>query len=106
MVPHRTGSQKKVWDQIAPEIQTLIINASKKAEIELTNEIRELDNKAIEVMEEYGLISHEVSEDELKEWRELVKTVYPYIRGDMVPEKAFDKAIKLRDEFRSKKTVD
>ncbi|MBF88569.1 MAG: hypothetical protein CMG75_02735 [Candidatus Marinimicrobia bacterium] len=101
-----TIMQKKLWDQIAPEIQTLIINASKKAEIELTNEIRELDNKAIEVMEEYGLISHEVSEDELKEWRELVKTVYPYIRGDMVPEKAFDKAIKLRDEFRSKKTVD
>ena len=96
-----TIMQKKIWDQISPEIQTLIINASKKAEIELTNEIRELDDKAIEVMEEYGLVSHDVSEDELDEWRELVKTVYPYVRGDIVPEKAFDKAIKLRNEFRS-----
>ena len=96
-----TIMQKKIWDQISPEIQTLIINASKKAETELTNEIRELDDKAIEVMEEYGLVAHDVSEDELDEWRELVKTVYPYVRGDIVPEKAFDKAIKLRNEFRS-----
>ena len=93
--------QKKVWDQISPEIQQLILSASKEAEIELTNEIRGLDNKAIEVMTEHGLVAHKVSDTELVKWREIAETVYPYIRGNLVPEVAFDRAIELRDEFRS-----
>lgn len=95
-----TIMQKKIWNQISPEIQDLIMKASKEAEVELTNEIRELDEKAIEIMTEYGLVVHQVSEKELKEWREIVKTVYPYIRGKMVPEAAFDRAVELRDKFR------
>ena len=99
-----TIMQKKVWDQISPEIQELILSASKEAEIQLTNEIRGLDNKAIEVMTEHGLVAHKVSEAELVKWREIAETVYPYIRGNLVPEVAFDRAVELRDEFRSKQS--
>jgi TRAP-type C4-dicarboxylate transport system substrate-binding protein len=95
-----TIMQKKVWDQISPEIQELILSASREAELELTNEIRGLDDKAIEVMTEHGLVVHKVSDEELVAWREIAETVYPYIRGSLVPEAAFDRAIKLRDEFR------
>ena len=95
-----TIMQKKVWDQISPEIQELILSASREAELELTNEIRGLDDKAIEVMTEHGLVVHKVSDEELVAWREIAETVYPYIRGNLVPEAAFDRAIKLRDEFR------
>ncbi len=99
-----TIMQKKVWDQISPEIQELILSASREAELELTNEIRGLDDKAIEVMTEHGLVVHKVSDEELVAWREIAETVYPYIRGNLVPEAAFDRAIKLRDEFRLKKS--
>ncbi len=99
-----TIMQKKVWDQISPEIQELILSASREAELELTNEIRGLDDKAIEVMTEHGLVVHKVSDEELVAWREIAETVYPYIRGSLVPEAAFDRAIKLRDEFRLKKS--
>ncbi len=99
-----TIMQKKVWDQISPEIQELILSASREAELELTNEIRGLDDKAIEVMTEHGLVVHKVSDEELVAWREIAETVYPYIRGNLVPEAAFDRAIKLRDEFRLKQS--
>ena len=96
-----TIMQKKVWDQISPNIQELILTASKEAEIELTEEIRELDDKAVEVMSEYGLVAHKITNKEYAEWEAIVKTVYPYIRGKLVPEEAFDKAVQLRDNFRA-----
>jgi len=93
--------QKKVWDQIPPNIQELILTASKEAEIELTEEIRKLDDKAVEVMSEYGLIAHKITDEEYAEWEAIVKTVYPYIRGRIVPEEAFDRVVRLRDDFRA-----
>jgi TRAP-type C4-dicarboxylate transport system substrate-binding protein len=90
-----------VWDQIPPKIQELILTASKKAEVELTVEIRELDDKAVEVMSEYGLVAHKITDEEYAEWEAIVKTVYPYIRGKLVPEEAFDKVVQLRDNFRA-----
>ncbi len=50
---------------------------------------------------EYGLVAHKVTDEEYAEWEAIVNTVYPYIRGKLVPEEAFDKVVQLRDNFRA-----
>jgi len=95
--------KNETWSSIPVKIQNLILSASKKAEIDLTNEIRRLDDEIISVMGEYGLISHDLSKDQIKKWEELVEIIYPYLRGRVVPVESFDKAIKYRDEYRLSK---
>tara|TARA_B100001939_G_scaffold189883_1_gene163429 strand:+ start:135 stop:299 length:165 start_codon:yes stop_codon:yes gene_type:complete len=51
-------------------------------------------------MADYGLVSHDLNQDQIKKWEEFVDLLYPYIRGKVVPTESFDKAIKFRDEFR------
>lgn len=96
--------QMKAWEQISPEIQESILVGSKEAEIELTQQIRDLDDKSVEIMEEYGLVTYEITDAEYAQWETLVKSVYPYIRSKIVPPEAFDKAIRLRDEFRAQRS--
>ena len=95
--------KNETWSSIPVKIQNLILSASKKAEIDLTKEIRKLDDEIISVMAEYGLISHDLSKDQLKKWEELVELIYPYLRGKVVPIESFDKAIQYRDEYRLSK---
>ncbi len=92
--------KNETWSAIPTKIQDLILSASKKAEIDLTNEIRRLDDEIIDVMADYGLVSHDLNQDQIKKWEEFVDLLYPYIRGKVVPTESFDKAIKFRDEFR------
>ena len=92
--------KNETWSAIPTKIQDLILSASKKAEIDLTNEIRRLDDEIIAVMADYGLVSHDLNQDQIKKWEEFVDLLYPYIRGKVVPTESFDKAIKFRDEFR------
>ena len=95
--------KNETWSSIPVKIQNLILSASKKAEIDLTKEIRKLDDEIISVMAEYGLISHDLSKDQIKKWEELVELIYPYLRGKVVPIESFDKAIQYRDEYRLSK---
>ena len=93
---------QNVWQQISEPMQESILAGARETAIELRSHIREVDEKAIEVMKEYGLVVNEISEEDYLAWEGMVRRVYPYIRGKMVPEDMFDKAVKLRDEYRSR----
>ena len=93
---------QNVWQQISEPMQESILAGARETAIELRSHIREVDEKAIEVMKEYGLVVNEISEEDYLAWEGIVRGVYPYIRGKMVPEDMFDKAVKLRDEYRSR----
>jgi len=44
---------------------------------------------------------HPVSPEIESDWRTLAESVYPKIRGSMVPEDMFDRAVKLVADYRA-----
>lgn len=93
---------KNVWEQISEPMRESILSGARETAVELRSHIREVDQKAIEVMQDYGLVINEVSEDDYVVWEKTVKEIYPYIRSKIVPENMFDRVIKLRDEYRNR----
>ncbi|MEK0371239.1 MAG: hypothetical protein QQN55_08820, partial [Nitrosopumilus sp.] len=65
-------------------------------------ETRALYQKAIDTMQEYGLTVHHVDSTDYGMWDELVKSVYPEIRGKFVPNDYFDRAVYFTNEYRLK----
>jgi TRAP-type C4-dicarboxylate transport system substrate-binding protein len=88
------------WNNIPTEYQKVMLRAAKDMERKLMNEIRALNEESVKVMEEHGLIVHQVKEQDYELWKELVQEAYPYIRGRYVSEIYFDKAFNLLDEYR------
>ena len=64
----------------------------------------ELDARAIfpemetatNVMKDNDLTVYEPTDNEFTSWKELTQSMYPYIRGGLVPEAIFDKAVSLK----------
>ena len=50
-------------------------------------------------MVENGLTIHQPSAEDREAWEELTVSFYPLIRGSLVPEGIFDKAIKLKKDL-------
>ena len=49
----------------------------------------------------WGLIVHPVASNIDQQWRSFAESVYPKIRGSMVPADMFDRACQLVDEYRA-----
>ncbi len=94
---------KKTWDKIPADIQPKLLEASKQAGKQLRDNIRTKEKDAIDAMMKRGLHLVPVPPDAIKEWQELAISVYPRIRGQLVPADYFDEVLKLRDEYRKSK---
>jgi hypothetical protein len=51
-------------------------------------------------MQKRGLIVVPVSAAQRAQWQKLTESLYPSIRGKIVPAEAFDEATRYRDEYR------
>ncbi len=69
----------------------------------LRTKVRQLERDAIQAMVKRGLQVVPVPPDAYEEWLTRTISVYPEIRGKIVPAEAFDEVLRLRDEFRAKK---
>ena len=92
---------RKAWNKIPEDHQRSMLEAARRAGKRLKDEIREQNRRAIDVMEEHGLIVHHVDAEAYKEWERFVHRAYPIIRGKIVPRELFDQAVKLRNDFRN-----
>ena len=54
-------------------------------------------------MKEYGLQVNDLSPEQTEEWNNLVESMYPLIRGNIVQKEIFDRVIKLKEEMPSRK---
>ena len=94
---------KKAWDQIPADVQPAIRQATEEAGARLRKEIREAEAKDLEAMKKRGLTVVPVTEAQRAEWQKVTETLYPEIKGRVVPGEAFDEAMRLRDQYRSQK---
>jgi TRAP-type transport system periplasmic protein len=97
--------RKDTWDKIPPDVQKPVLAAAAAAGAKIRSNDRREDAESIAAMQKKGLTVQTVNPQVEEEWRGFMKTVYPKIRGEMVPADIFDEVQRLVNEYRSKGTA-
>lgn len=88
---------QKIPAQFRPELQRIVFEEGPN----LQQDVRKLEQQAIEAMIKRGMKIVAVDAAARKAWQEMAEKGYSKIRGSIVPEKYFDETLRLRDEFRA-----
>jgi TRAP-type C4-dicarboxylate transport system substrate-binding protein len=91
----------KAWDAMTPEAQVALRTAGDKAGLQMRTQARREVDEAVEAMKKRGLIVHTPNAAEMKEWNALAESLYPRIRGSMVPADTFDEVFKHVKAYRA-----
>lgn len=92
---------KDTWNRIPANVRPRILEISRKAGVDIREEIRKLDSGAIGIMQQFGLNVVHPDAAAFAEWKQLVETkLYPALRGQMMPADLFDQARRLAAEYR------
>jgi len=94
--------RKEVWDKIPPDIQKQLRAAASTAGAKIRASARKEDDESIAAMQKKGLVVHPVTPQVTEEWRQLTKTIYPQLRGKIVPMDIFDEVQRLVEEYRTR----
>jgi TRAP-type C4-dicarboxylate transport system substrate-binding protein len=95
-----TVMTKASWDKIPADARPALLEAMRDAGRRLQGEIRQSEGRDVEAMKKRGLVVVPVDAAGRELWRKTAESVYPRIRGPIVPAEAFDEAQRYRDEFR------
>jgi TRAP-type C4-dicarboxylate transport system substrate-binding protein len=94
---------KRTWDTIPPETQLVMRAAAETAGNEIRAQARREMTEAVEAMKKRGLIVHELTPEAEAAWQNLAESIYPRIRGALVPADLFDEVQRLLSEYRAGK---
>lgn len=89
----------RTWKRIGPENQDRMMKIALEIGKRHQSSTRHLDAKALQAMMGYGLKIHNQTPEERKAWVTYIRSWYPMIRGSYVSDEAFDKAVKIIDEY-------
>lgn len=81
---------RKAWDDMSPAVQAAVRTASDKAGAQIRTKARQEVDDAVDAMKKRGLVVHRPTPEQMREWNELAESLYPRIRGAMVPADTFD----------------
>ena len=106
MTPVRWGAMtgailitNQAWNQIPEDIRPKLVEAAKKQEKRMMEDIRYLGDEAIRVMKTYGLEVLEITPEQYQQWLEWIEPSLPFLRGVLVDEEMFDWVMELRKEM-------
>lgn len=95
---------KKSWDEMSPETQKVLRASSDKAGQVIRNQARKEVDEAVDAMKKRGLKVNKPNAEQLKEWQTLSESLYPRIRGKMVPAETFDEVFAHLKTYRMTKS--
>lgn len=99
-----TVIRKDLWDKIPADVQQKLRAAAVQAGAKIRANDRKEDEESIVAMQKKGLVVHPVTPQIEDAWLKLTKTLYPQLRGKLVPADIFDEVFRLVDEYRAKTT--
>jgi TRAP-type C4-dicarboxylate transport system substrate-binding protein len=91
---------KSSWEKVPAELRPELMRIAQEAGTRLRKEVRDAESRDIEAMRKRGLNVVAVSAAQRAEWQKLTESLYPRIKGKIVPAEAFDEAMRYRDEYR------
>jgi TRAP-type C4-dicarboxylate transport system substrate-binding protein len=89
---------KRAWDRIEPVDREKLLAAAQAVEQRLVEEIPRQDKQAVEEMKARGL--EVTTSSDLPAWEKAALDFGASMRGGLVPEEIFDRALELRDQYR------
>jgi TRAP-type C4-dicarboxylate transport system substrate-binding protein len=84
-----------------PTAQQALRAAGDKAGAQMRAQARREVDEAVDAMKKRGLIVHKPNAAEMQEWNALAESLYPRIRGTMVPADTFDEVFKQVKAYRA-----
>jgi TRAP-type C4-dicarboxylate transport system substrate-binding protein len=94
---------RKAWEEMRPETQSAVREAGARAGARMRTQARLEVGEAVEAMKKRGLTVNQPNAEQMKEWLKLADTLYPRIRGKMIPAETFDEVVGLLKEYRATK---
>ncbi|HKW35392.1 MAG TPA: TRAP transporter substrate-binding protein DctP [Candidatus Acidoferrum sp.] len=95
-----TVMTKRAWDALTPEQREKVLKAATEAGKKIRAQSRAESQEAVEAMKKRGLQVRPVPQDLEDDWRRFAESVYPKMRGKMIPADAFDKTLSFVAEYR------
>lgn len=92
---------KRSWDALPPAQQEEMMKAAAECGQEFQTNNRKENLEAVESMQKRGLQVHTLSKDAEEEWRKFAESMYPEVRGRIVPADTFDKVMQLLHDYRA-----
>jgi TRAP-type C4-dicarboxylate transport system substrate-binding protein len=92
---------KKAWDAVPEASRAALLKTAGVAGAEIRKRGREENEESIVAMQKRGLQVHELKPEEVEEWRQYAESVYPRIRGEVVPADMFDEVQRVLEEHRA-----
>jgi TRAP-type C4-dicarboxylate transport system substrate-binding protein len=92
---------KRSWDALPPAQQDAMLKAAAECGQEFQAHNRQENQEALEAMQKRGLQVHPVTKEAEQEWRRFSESMYPQIRGKIVPADTFDKVMQLLRDYRA-----
>jgi TRAP-type C4-dicarboxylate transport system substrate-binding protein len=92
---------KKSWDALQPSEREAMLKAAQDCSQEFQALGPQQSEESVEAMEKRGLQVHDVSKESEEEWRRFSESLYPKIRGKIVPADVFDEVMQVLREYRA-----
>jgi len=92
---------KKSWDALPPAQRDDMLKAAADCGQEFQTNNRKENQEAVESMQKRGLQVHPVSKEAEAEWRRFSESLYPQIRGHIVPADTFDNVMQILRDYRA-----
>jgi len=93
---------ERTWNSIPPDMQAAMTAIAVQSGKEFQAQGRKESDEAVAAMQKRGLTVIPISPAAETEWRKMIETLYPRIRGTMIPADMFDEVVRLLAEYRSR----
>ena len=91
----------RTWNRINVDNQNLMMEIANQIGKGFQEKNRYESDKAVGVMQEYGLKVNKISPEQFDDWKRLIGKMTPDFRGTVIDEKAFDRLMEIRKEMES-----
>ena len=95
---------KRTWDALPADAQAAMMASGAEFGKQFQAQGRKEADEAVSAMQKRGLNVVPLSAAQLADWRTQTESLYPKIRGGMVPADMFDEVVKLLAEYRASHT--
>ena len=92
---------KKSWEALQPADREAMMKSAAQCGQEIQEHGRQENLDAVAAMQKRGLQIHTVSKEQEAEWRRFSESLYPNIRGTIVPADMFDQVVHLLHDYRA-----
>lgn len=96
--------RKETWEKFPADLRAKLIASAVATGHEIRTAARREMNESVAAMEKRGLKVTKITPEVEAEWRTVAESVYPMVRGKVVPPDIFDETMKLLKEYRAKET--